>query len=187
MSCRMAIVPAVVAALVVGAAPAAAQFNNGRLARPEVQLPGGPVRHVILRSCTTCHGIDDYAYNALDRAGWRQLVGTMQEKGAVIPGDDLAVLLDWLVAEFGADSTPFPRGYVVLPVGDEVFADAATARGYLSATCSVCHSLDRIETARFDESRWRATVTNMRAKGAPVADENVDALVSYLTRTRGAE
>ena len=27
--------------------------------------------------------------------------------------------------------------------------------------------------ARFDESRWRATVTDMRAKGAPVAEENV--------------
>jgi cytochrome c5 len=181
-------VPAVAAALLVGAAsPAAAQLNNRRAARPEVRLPGGPVRHVILRSCTTCHGIDDYAYHALDRAGWRQLVGTMQEKGAVIPEDDLPVLLDWLIAEFGADSTPFPRDYVVVPVDDEVFADAAAARGYLNATCSVCHSLDRIETARFEKRRWRATVANMRAKGAAVADENVDALVDYLARTRGAE
>ena len=180
--------PAVAAALLVGAAsPAAAQLNNRRAARPEVRLPGGPVRHVILRSCTTCHGIDDYAYQALDRAGWRQLVGAMQEKGAVIPDDDLSVLLHWLVAEFGPDSTPFPRDYVVVPVDDEVFADADTARGYLTATCSVCHSLDRIDTARFDESRWRVTVTDMRAKGAAVADENVDALVDYLSRTRGAE
>ena len=178
---------ALAAALLAGAAAPVAAQGNRRAARPEVRLPGGPVRHVILESCTTCHGIDDYAYSALDRAGWGELVGAMVEKGAVIPDDDLTVLLDWLVAEFGPDSTPFPREYVVVPVDDEVFADDATASGYLTATCTICHSLDRIETARFDESRWRATVTNMRAKGAPVADENVDALVSYLSRTRGAE
>ena len=178
---------AVAAALLVAAAGPAAAQGNRRAARPEVRLPGGPVRQVILGSCTTCHGIDDYAYNALDRAGWRELVGAMEEKGAIISDGDLTVLLDWLVAEFGPDSTPFPREYVVVPVDDEVFADAATAGGYLSATCTICHSLDRIETARFDESRWRATVTDMRAKGAPVAEENVDALVDYLSRTRGAE
>ena len=180
-------VAAVAAVLLVGAAAPAAAQGNRRAARPEVRLPGGPVRQVILRSCTTCHGIDDYAYNALDRAGWRQLVGAMEEKGAIISDGDLTVLLDWLVAEFGPDSTPFPREFVVVPVDDEVFADAATAGGYLTATCTICHSLDRIETARFDESRWRATVTDMRAKGAPVAEENVDALVDYLARTRGAE
>ena len=185
--CRGWVVAALAATLLAGvAAPAAAQGNR-RAARPEVRLPGGPVRQVILRACTTCHGIDDYAYNALDRAGWRELVGAMVEKGAVIPDDDLTVLLDWLVAEFGPDSTPFPREFVVVPVDDEVFADADLARGYLTATCTICHSLDRIETARFDESRWRATVTDMRAKGAPVADENVDALIGYLARTRGAE
>ncbi len=178
---------ALAATLLGGAAAPAAAQGNRRAARPEVRLPGGPVRQVILRSCTTCHGIDDYAYNALDRAGWHELVGAMVERGAVIPDDDLSVLLDWLVAEFGPDSTPFPREFVVVPVDDEVFADADLARGYLTATCTICHSLDRIETARFDESRWRATVTDMRAKGAPVADENVDALIGYLARTRGAE
>ncbi len=175
------------AALLVGAAAPAAAQGNRRAGRPEVRLPGGPVRQVILESCTTCHGIDDYAYNALDRDGWRRLVGDMQARGAVIADHDLSVLLDWLVAEFGPDSTPFPREYVVVPVADEVFADAAAAGGYLTATCTICHSLDRIETARFDESRWRSTVTDMRAKGAPVAEENVDALVAYLARTRGAE
>ena len=185
--CRRWGVAAVAAALLVGAAASAEAQGNRRAARPEVRLPGGPVRQVILRSCTTCHGIDDYAYNALDRAAWRELVGAMEEKGAIIPDGDLTVLLDWLVAEFGPDSTPFPREFVVVPVDDEVFADAAAASGYLAATCTICHSLDRIETARFDESRWRATVTDMRAKGAPVAEENLDALVDYLARTRGAE
>ena len=184
---RTAVVWAAALAALVGTVVVAEAQGNRRAARPEVRLPGGAVRQVILQSCTTCHGIDDYAYNALDRAGWRELVGDMQERGAIIADHDLSVLLDWLVAEFGPDSTPFPREFVVVPVDDEVFADAATAGGYLTATCTICHSLDRIETARFNESRWRATVTDMRAKGAPVAEENVDALVDYLARTRGAE
>ena len=174
------------ATLLAGAAaPAAAQGN--RRNRPEVRLPGGPVRQAILRSCTACHGIDDYAYHALDRRGWSELVGAMQEKGAVVADDDLPVLLDWLVGEFGPDSTPFPREFVVTPVDDEVFADTAAAEDYLTAACTVCHSLNRIESAGFSERRWRVTVENMRAKGAPVAEENLDAFASYLARTRGAE
>ncbi len=164
--------------------PAAAQFNNTRAARPEVNLPGGPVRHVILKRCTACHGIDDYAYHAMDRAGWQTLVSTMVDKGAVIPQEDESVLLDWLVTEFGPDSTPFLRGYIA-PVDSALFADDEAAGDYLETTCSSCHGLDRVDTVRYGEGRWRAIVVDMQTRGAPVADENVEALVEYLTRTRG--
>ena len=168
------------------AGPAAAQFNNKRMARPEVNLPGGPVRHVILESCTACHGIDDYAYNALDRAGWRALVEAKEEQGPVLSDDDRSVLLDWLVAEFGPDSTPFPRDYVITPVDSSLFTDNAAAGEYLATTCGACHSLDRVETAGFTETRWQALVADMKGRGAAVADENIEDLVAYLTRTRGA-
>ena len=42
------------------ATPVAAQ-RNVRPVRPNVTLPEGPVRNVILKSCTACHGIDEYA------------------------------------------------------------------------------------------------------------------------------
>lgn len=164
----------------------AAAAQNRRPGRPQVNLPDGPVRQVILRSCTACHGIDDYAFNALDRAGWDALVEDMVGRGAPLSDADRPILLDWLVAEFGPASTPFPRDYVVEAVAGSVFADDETASEYLRATCSVCHSLDRVNTARFDETRWRTLVTDMRGRGAAVAEENVDDLVAYLTRTRGA-
>ena len=164
----------------------AATAQNRRPGRPQVNLPGGPVRQVILRSCTACHGIDDYAFNALDRGGWDALVEDMVARGAPLPDADRPVLLDWLVSEFGPDSTPFPRDYVVEAVDGSVFGDDETAGEYLRATCSVCHSLDRVNTARFDEARWRTLVTDMRGRGAAVAEENVDDLVAYLSRTRGA-
>src|SRR5881296_2868889 len=68
------------------AMPLAGQNRRGRN-RPLVDLPRGPVRQVILDSCTTCHGIDDYAYYAMDRAGWQKLIDTMKDKGAVISDD----------------------------------------------------------------------------------------------------
>ena len=48
--------------------------SAGAPTRPQVVPPQGPVRQVIFKNCTSCHGIDDYAYNALDRAGWDALI-----------------------------------------------------------------------------------------------------------------
>ena len=181
----LALVAGVAAVVTSSPIPAVGQLNNGRIARPDVDLPNSAVRHVILKSCTTCHGIDDYAYHALDRAGWHALVETMKEKGAVVADEDQATLLDWLVSEFGPDSTPFPRESVITPVAGSLFRDDAAAREYLVTTCGSCHALDRVETARFSETRWHAVVTDMKTRGAAVADENVEDLVAYLSRTHG--
>ena len=183
----MLAVRAVVAVVVVWLAIPAAAQSNRRSARPEVNLPDGPVRRVILEHCTACHGIDDYAYNALGRNGWDALVASMVDQGASIEDADRSILLDWLVAEFGPDSTPFPREYIVTPVESGLFVDDDAARDYLVATCAVCHSLDRVDTALYEKARWQATVANMRARGAAVADENVEALVDYLTRKHGSD
>ena len=64
-----AAVVAIVAAL---GSPAHAQL--GRATRPNVTPPQGPVRQVIFKNCTSCHGIDDYAYHARDRAAWDALL-----------------------------------------------------------------------------------------------------------------
>src|SRR5207249_9096764 len=55
--------------------PLDAQFLE-KPTRPQVEAPKGPVRQVIFKHCTSCHGIDDYAYNALDATGWRGLLDT---------------------------------------------------------------------------------------------------------------
>ena len=39
---------------------------------------------MIFKYCTTCHGIDDYAYNALDRAGWDAHL-TAKHRGLDVP------------------------------------------------------------------------------------------------------
>ena len=54
---RWSVAVVMAAALV---APVAAQFG-GKATRPQVEPPKGPVRQVIFKNCTSCHGIDDYA------------------------------------------------------------------------------------------------------------------------------
>src|SRR5215472_11461332 len=80
------------------AVPACAQIGR-RPARPQVTRPDGPVWQVIRKNCTACHGIDDYAFFALDRDGWQKLlVAKHKDGGAAVPDDDRKTLLDWLVA-----------------------------------------------------------------------------------------
>jgi len=79
---------------IVSVAPVGAQFGN-KPTRPQVKPPDGPVRQVIFKNCTSCHGIDDYAYNALDRAGWNALLEARHKQFATFIADkDRAVLLD---------------------------------------------------------------------------------------------
>lgn len=176
----------VVAAVLV--MPAAAQNRRGRN-RPITDLPKGPERQVILDSCTACHGIDDYAYYALDRAGWQKLVGTMKEKGAVIADDKEAVLLDWLVTKFGPDSKPFPRtrggGAVLNFGGGDAAARDAASQGLLDTVCTTCHALERYLAAKRTDVQWREIIALMKTRGAQLDDVDIAPLAGYLARAYG--
>jgi hypothetical protein len=64
---------AIITAAILIALPLAAQVG-GRATRPKVVRPDGPVWNAIRANCTACHGIDDYAFYALDKAGWQNLI-----------------------------------------------------------------------------------------------------------------
>ena len=138
----------VVIVAVVLVMPVAAQ-NRRAQSRPVVDLPRGPVRQVILDSCTACHGIDDYAYYAMDRQGWQKLVDSMKEKGAVISDENRSILLDWLVTKFGPDSKPYPkvRTRPILTLGDVAARDAA-AKQFIEFVCRTCHTLERVDKCK---------------------------------------
>jgi cytochrome c5 len=172
----------IVAGLVM---PVAAQ-NRRAQSRPVVDLPRGPVRQVILDSCTACHGIEDYAYYAMDRQGWQKLVASMKEMGAVISDEKESILLDWLVTRFGPDSKPYPkiRTRPILTLGDVAQRDAA-AKQFTEFVCRTCHTLERVETARYSEEGWREIVTDMKNRGADIDNQDIPPLVEYFTRTRG--
>jgi cytochrome c2 len=153
------------------AAPAAAQIF-GKPTRPQVDAPKGSVRQVLFKNCTSCHGIDDYAYNALDRAGWNALIDSRhKDQKIVISAADRELLLDWVVARFGPSSRPFPRAYVP-PEITTYFSDAE-AQTLLARACTSCHSIDRVNDARYSADRWRVVSLDMRQRGAKLEDEEL--------------
>ena len=165
------------------AAPAAAQIG-GRPTRPQVQAPQGAVRQVILKNCTSCHGIDDYAFFALDRAGWNALIDDKHKVQKVtIAEADRSTLLDWLVTKFGPGTKPFPRAYVAQEV--TTFLSDSEAEELLGRSCKTCHELDRVNAARFSPDRWRVVTVDMRERGAKLTDEELERLVEWLGRVKG--
>ena len=173
--------------------PATAQFTaNRRPDRPEVTLPDGPVRNVILSSCTQCHGIDEYGYYAMGREHWQALIERMKVtksgvvEAAVISAEDQEILLDWLVANFGPDTTAFPRAYVPRPMTDADYLSDAQAAALLASTCGSCHSLDVVNAAGMSEDEWRTRLVNEIARGSPLLLEDADPLIEWLAENRGA-
>src|SRR5438034_6486257 len=157
------------------ASPAAAQ-NRGAT-RPKVDRPDGPVWQVIRKNCTQCHGIDDYAFFALDRNGWQSLLETkhkspLAEGTPVLSDQDRNTLLDWLVSKFGPTSTPFPRTYVP-PEITEFFSDPEAIL-VLNRSCVSCHSLDRVMNSRNSADQWRVIAVEMRERGARLTDEELE-------------
>jgi hypothetical protein len=153
-------------------------------ARPQVQLPEGPVRAVILKNCVSCHGIDDYAFHAMDRQSWQQLLEVQhkQARKMVLSRRDERLLLNYLSENFGVESVAFPRNYVAQEITE--FFDNSAARVFLEGTCTECHEI-RVFDHRKDANGWRALVLDMRERGASITDENVEKLVEWLGRVRG--
>jgi len=165
------------------ATPAAAQFLS-KPTRPQVDTPRGPVRTVILTRCSSCHGIDDYAYYALDRAGWNTLL-ERKHPGlkALIDDADREILLAWVAAKFGPDTKPFPRAYV--PPEITTFLSDAEANTLINRACSACHAVDKVNAARYSPDRWRVVTVDMRERGAKISNEELERLVEWLGRVKG--
>ena len=168
------------------ATPVGAQ-NRGAT-RPKVERPDGPVWQVIRKNCIQCHGIDDYAFFALDKTGWQSLLDTkhkspLAEGAPVLLDQDRNILLDWLVTKFGPTSTPFPRSYVP-PEITEFFSDPE-ATFLLNRACVSCHNLERVMTSRNSPDQWRVIAVQMKARGANITNEELERLVEWLGRVKG--
>ena len=163
--------------------PVAGQIG-GRPARPVVIPPQGAVREVIFKNCTSCHGIDDYAFNSFDRGGWDAYLDKLHKgKTVTLAGRDREVLLDWLVTKFGPGTKPFPRTYVAQEI--TTFFSDGEADGVLTRACTGCHEIDRVNQARFSPDRWRVVTVDMRERGAKLTDDELEKLVEWLGRTKG--
>jgi cytochrome c553 len=180
MKRRSAVVVAALS-IVFLAAPLSAQRGA---ARPQVTRPDGPAWQVIRKSCSGCHGIDDYAFYALDRAGWQTLIDTKHKgRNVALADQDREILLDWLVSKFGPTSKPFPRTYV--PPEITTFLTDLEATRLLDRSCASCHDLQIVNNSRFAADRWRVVLVTMRERGAVLTDEELERMVEWLGRVKG--
>jgi hypothetical protein len=161
---------------------ATAQQAGG--ARPHVELPDEPVRSAIFENCSACHGIDEYAYNALDATGWSALIDNQhkQQRDLAISPEHEAILLDYLVENFGPNTIAFPREYIAPEITD--FFSDTDARVFLENVCAECHEI-RVFGQRNNTEQWRNLVLEMRENGASLSNENLERLVEWLGRVRG--
>jgi hypothetical protein len=162
------------------ALPLAAQ---SRATRPKIERPDGPVWTVIRANCTSCHGIDDYAFYALDQAGWSKLIDDKHKPAIELPDAGRTLLLGWLAERFGPNTKPFPRTYIP-PEITTFFSDPEAIR-LMNRACTRCHAIDKVQGARKPADGWRVTLVDMRERGAQLSDQELEQLVEWLGRVWG--
>jgi len=181
----LAIVLGLVCLQFISSTPAQAQF--GSATRPQVAMPDGPVRNIILKNCVSCHGIDDYAFHALTRERWTDLIQERHEglEMTRLSRRDNNTLFDYLAETFSEENSPFPREYV--PPEIDTFYDEKDGLFVLDTVCTECHSLDRVTETRGSIERWRVFLLEMRGRGAFFENnEDMERMAEWLSRVQSA-
>ena len=68
------------------------------------KLPPGKGKEVVTAVCMECHGVNNIRRQRLSRDEWTSEVSDMVDRGAKANDDQIAVILDYLTANFGTDS-----------------------------------------------------------------------------------
>jgi len=77
--------------------------------------------------------------------------------------DDKEILIQYLVQQHG----PLPEG---------------EGKAILLNTCTICHDLQRVRTRRATPEGWKELLEEMIFEGAPLSDDNIPVLLTYLAR-----
>jgi competence ComEA-like helix-hairpin-helix protein len=67
-------------------------------------LPDGKGKDLVEDRCSTCHGLDLLLAEHDSKAQWSQIVNDMVSRGATGTADELATIVDYLVANFGPEA-----------------------------------------------------------------------------------
>jgi hypothetical protein len=65
------------------------------------KFPDGPGKAVLMKVCTQCHSVDPIATLQRTREEWKDTVDAMKGYGAEATDEDLGIILDYLVKNFG--------------------------------------------------------------------------------------
>jgi quercetin dioxygenase-like cupin family protein len=69
------------------------------------QMPDGNAKSIIVAKCQLCHSLGRVVISHRSKDDWMELVGSMIDRGTTVTPDELPIVIDYLVANFGpADS-----------------------------------------------------------------------------------
>ncbi len=51
----------------------------------------------------------------------------------------------------------------------------------VKSKCTLCHTIDRVNSAKKDKAGWEQTIGRMRAKGAQMSDAEAAQIAEYLS------
>ena len=66
-------------------------------------LPDGKGKDVVETACSECHSLERIKAERRNEEGWNSLIHEMLENGAAINGNDMPVIVAYLVKNFGPD------------------------------------------------------------------------------------
>ncbi len=70
---------------------------------PGSDLPDGKGKDVVETACSECHSLERIKAERRNEEGWNSLIHEMLENGAAINGNDMPVIVAYLVKNFGPD------------------------------------------------------------------------------------
>lgn len=70
------------------------------------QLPSGAGATIVQHRCTSCHALSVVTSKRASKPQWTQLVNQMVTRGAQIPDDEIATVVEYLAANFSLSSPP---------------------------------------------------------------------------------
>ena len=140
------------------------------LAFGAVKLPEGDGKQIVEKRCAGCHTLDVIAGKpSWDQEKWRAVVGQMADKmaaqGSTLAKLDADVASRYLARHFGSE-----RG-----------------KGLVEDICSLCHEWQRVEEYGKTREQWVGTIKGMISEGAPVTDDEFNAIVDFLAANYGPE
>lgn len=94
-----------------------------------------------------------------------------------------ALVVAGLLVATGVAQTQPQQGQVPSPrqkVDPSDYLPPGSAKALVAKQCTACHDLDGTIRLRRTKADWEALVIDMVARGAPLAIEEVDAIVAYL-------
>lgn len=68
------------------------------------------------------------------------------------------------------------------PSAEQPVGQAGPGEDLVNEKCTMCHTLDRVNAANFDEQGWTSTVTRMQQNGLVVTEEEKTSIIEYLAQ-----